>query len=92
MSSGSHVDRDRPCGSHSDHVPHPWDKGRRRCPGHGKYAADRPPVLAGTEEPCPGRYVGPTGVVWVCIAPLHATYPGGYAGTGHSMRAVHPAQ
>jgi hypothetical protein len=45
------------------------------------------------EQPCPGRYVGPTGVVWVCTIPVHPTDPTrGNAGSGHSWRAVHPAQ
>lgn len=84
--TGTHVDRDRRCGNHSDHVPHPWDYGRRRCPGWGKYAADRAPAPA--EDPCTVGWVGPTGVTWRCVAGPHHSAPGGYAGTGHLFRAV----
>lgn len=37
---------------------------------------------------CPARYVGPTGVTWVCVAPPHPSEPGGYMGTDHDVRAV----
>jgi hypothetical protein len=65
--------------------------GRYWCQGAGRYAEDqRPAPLPGAHEPCTARYVGVTGVVWVCVAKRHPTGPGGYMGTGHTARAVQP--
>jgi hypothetical protein len=84
--SDSHVDRDRPCGSKADHVPHPWDMGRRQCHGYGKYAADRQPRPIVSDELCERTWTGPTGIVWDCTGPKHYSDPNaGYCGSGHTM-------
>lgn len=79
----------RRCGSHDEHVPHPWAYGDYWCKGLGRYAEDaRPAPVPDAGEPCGARYVGPTGVTWVCVGTRHRSEPGGYMGTGHTARAV----
>lgn len=49
-------------------------------------------VLA-PEDQCQARYVGVTGVVWVCRNPVHPTDDTrGYAGTNHNMVPVKPVR
>lgn len=79
----------RPCGTRSDHVPHPWNGGRRRCKGFGKYAEDNGPrPTADVDDACGDSYTGPTGIVWDCAGREHPTDPNaGIAGSGHTWRA-----
>ena len=79
--------KDRPCGTKTDHVPHPWDGGRHRCNGYGRFAGVQS-APAPNAPRCTTTWVGPTGIVWDCVAAEHPTDPTrGYCGSGHEMVA-----